>query len=158
MMNVQQPIKPNNETDSNHLSNDLQPDCGTIQALIPDYAFGLTDAIENRRIESGLDQCTEAITILAGFRQMQAILRVDVPQIAPPPQLGPRLMAAAANAALPAETIVASEVKDLSQNSGLPAATIMATTNPVRVPGLATSSTRLNRWTLLPVHMREPVA
>jgi anti-sigma-K factor RskA len=93
MMNAQTPVDANN---SKHLSQGSQPDCSAIQALIPDYAFGLTDETETQWIESQLDQCVEAVAILADFQQMQAIMRADVPQMAPPPQLGQRLMAMAA--------------------------------------------------------------
>jgi anti-sigma-K factor RskA len=78
------------------------PDCDAIQELIPDYAFGLTSAAETRLIESNLASCPDAVAQLADFRRMQDQLRADVKEIAPPPGLEDRLMAAIAEPSLPA--------------------------------------------------------
>src|SRR5260221_7450611 len=77
-------------------------DCDAIQELIPDYAFGLTDPEETRRVESSLAACPEAANQLADFQRLQAEMRAGVPQIELPAQLGERLMAAIA-----APTVVA---------------------------------------------------
>jgi len=147
MMNTQQP-KPNNVSDSNHMLNDMQLDCEAIQALIPDYAFGLTDELETRRIEAGMDQCTEATAILADFRQLQAIMRIDVPQILPPPQLGLRLMAAAAKAAPLPETITSTEHRDKPHTPANSAVASIAPLNPAeRAPNHSGNRPRLPRWT-----------
>src|SRR5947208_2567581 len=68
--------------------------CDTIQELIPDYAFGLTDPGETRLVETNLTRCPEAAMQLADYRHLQAEMRAGVPQIAPPSQLETRLMAA----------------------------------------------------------------
>jgi hypothetical protein len=70
-------------------------DCEAIVALIPDYAFGMTDADETRMVESGLPFCPDATAQLAEFRQLQDEMRDSVPQLEPPPALGMRLFALA---------------------------------------------------------------
>ncbi len=78
---------------SNHL-NDAESDCEAIRDLIPDYAFGLTDADTNLRIEAKLAGCPEAVEQLGDFRAMQAAMRTNVPLIEPSIALENRLMAA----------------------------------------------------------------
>ncbi len=68
-----------------------QTNCTDILDLIPEYAFGLTDEVTARRVEAALPTCPEAARQLAEYRQMQAAMREDVPEIAPPPTLGLRL-------------------------------------------------------------------
>lgn len=82
-------------------------DCETLSSLIPDYAFGLTDAEESRLVESGLPFCPDATAQLAEFRQMQDDMRASVAEFEPPPMLGERLMAAIA---LPAPALSAPAV------------------------------------------------
>jgi anti-sigma-K factor RskA len=67
--------------------------CDAIEDLIPDYAFGLTDAETARLVESNLPHCPEAAAQLADFRRIQESLREDVPQIEPPQGLEARLLA-----------------------------------------------------------------
>ncbi len=71
-----------------------QEDCDPILELIPDYAFGLADSEEVRRVEAALPDCPEASAQLTDFRKLQAELRIAVPPIDPPPELEARLMAA----------------------------------------------------------------
>lgn len=78
-MSVQNPPPPQNE-------------CDAIIDLIADYAFGLTDAEETRRVEAGLPGCPEAQQQLAEFRLMQDELREDTPAIEPPAALRNRLL------------------------------------------------------------------
>jgi len=68
-------------------------DCQTIEALIPDYAFGLTTLAETRLVESNLVRCPEAASQLADYQRLQEDLRAGVPQFEPPVQLGDRLLA-----------------------------------------------------------------
>ncbi|MBN8620042.1 MAG: anti-sigma factor [Anaerolineae bacterium] len=68
--------------------------CDAILDLIPEYAFGLTTADENRIVEAGLPTCAEAAARLAEYRQMQSEMRADVPQLEPPAHLAQKLMAA----------------------------------------------------------------
>lgn len=75
-------------------------DCESLQALIPDYAFGLTSAEETRLVEAHLADCPEAVAQLADYRRMQTDLRAGVPQIEPPPALEAKLMAAIAPPAI----------------------------------------------------------
>lgn len=70
--------------------------CDALRDLIPDYAFGLTDAEQNRFVEAHLPLCAEAAAQLAEFREIQAEMRADVAQIEPPPSLEAKLMAAIA--------------------------------------------------------------
>jgi anti-sigma-K factor RskA len=77
----------------NHL-NDPVRQCDAIQELIPDYVFGLTDPEETRLVESNLAYCPDAVAQLAEFQHLQAEMRLAVPQVEPPPQLGNKLMAA----------------------------------------------------------------
>src|SRR5690242_1776811 len=81
---------------SNHYA-DVTSDCQTIEALIPDYAFGLTTPAETRLVESNLTDCPQAAIQLADYQRMQEDLRAGVPQLEPPVQLGERLMAAIAD-------------------------------------------------------------
>jgi len=71
-------------------------DCDTIQELIPEYAFGLTTPEETQLVDASLAACPEAAAQLADYRRIQDEMRASVPQIAPPPQLEARLMAAIA--------------------------------------------------------------
>ncbi len=70
--------------------------CDALRDLIPDYAFGLTDAEQNRFVEANLPLCAEAAAQLAEFREIQAEMRADVEQIEPPPSLEAKLLAAIA--------------------------------------------------------------
>lgn len=70
--------------------------CDAIRDLIPDYAFGLTDAEQTRLVEAHLPLCAEAAAQLAEFRQLQDAMRAEVAQIEPPPALEAKLMAAIA--------------------------------------------------------------
>lgn len=82
------------------------PDCDAILDLIPEYAFGLTDAAESQLVEANLHRCPEATHQLEALRALQDEMRADVPQVEPPPELGDRLMAAAAaTVAMPAAAI-----------------------------------------------------
>ncbi len=78
--------------------------CDTIQELIPDYAFGLTEQDETRLVELYLADCTDAAQQLGEFQSLQAALRADVPQIEPPAHLADRLMDAVAEPAAPAKS------------------------------------------------------
>jgi len=83
----------------NHLESAI--DCEIIGTLIPDYAFGLTDAEDSRLVESSLPVCLDAAAQLADFRQIQDEMRASVAQLEPPPELAERLMALV-NAPVPA--------------------------------------------------------
>lgn len=84
-------------------STDRPLDCDALLELVPDYAFGLTDADQTRLVEAGLARCPEAAAQLAEFQNLQAAMRASVAQVEPPPALGARLMAAiAAEAPAPA--------------------------------------------------------
>jgi len=76
-------------------------DCDSIRELIPDYAFGLTDAEETQRVRSGFAHCPEARDELADFRRLRAELMLAVPQMEPPAALGERLMAVIASPIVP---------------------------------------------------------
>lgn len=80
------------------MNNDLKPsrNCENIQQLIPEYAFGLTNPEDTELVESNLAACPEAAAALADFQLIQAEMRAGVPQIAPPPGLEAKLMAAIA--------------------------------------------------------------
>lgn len=75
------------------LSNPLG-NCQDILELIPEYAFGLTDAEQTRLVEANLTACPEAAAQLADYRQMQTEMRAAVPQHEPSPALAERLMTA----------------------------------------------------------------
>ncbi len=81
-------MRPNHRADRSH-------DCDVILELIPDYAFGLTDATETSQVEAQLEHCPEAAAQLADFRRLQGELRAGVPQLELPPLLGERIMSAA---------------------------------------------------------------
>lgn len=68
------------------------PDCTTIQELIPEYAFGLTDPAETKFVEAGLVDCPEAVEQLTEFRGLQTAMRTGVSQIDPPAHLVEKLM------------------------------------------------------------------
>ena len=70
--------------------------CEAVRELIPDYAFGLTDAEQNRFVEAHLPLCAGAAAELAEFRQIQAEMRADVQQVEPPLSLEAKLLAAIA--------------------------------------------------------------
>lgn len=85
--------------------------CEDITDLVADYAFGLTNADESRRVESRLPSCPEAAAQLADFRRLQAEMRHGVPQIDPPAALADRIMAAAiVTAAPPALRVLPSRI------------------------------------------------
>jgi anti-sigma-K factor RskA len=71
--------------------------CDAIRELIPEYAFGLTDAEQTRFVEANIASCVEAAAELADFQRMQAEMRADVAQLEPPTSLESKLMAAIAN-------------------------------------------------------------
>lgn len=83
----------------------VQPlsDCDAILELIPDYAFGLTSPEDTRLVESKLASCPEASAQLAEYKQMQAEMRANVPQVEPPPHLRSKLLAATALSDNPAQ-------------------------------------------------------
>ena len=83
-----------------------QTNCTDILELIPEYAFGLTDEVTARRVEAALPTCPEAEQQLAEYRQMQAAMREDVPEIAPPSTLGLRLREAISAEPVPAPSTV----------------------------------------------------
>jgi hypothetical protein len=78
-----------------HPTHPSQP-CDAIRELIPEYAFGLTDAEQTHLVESSLASCPDAAAELADFRRIQDEMRAGVPQVEPPPGLEDRLMAAIA--------------------------------------------------------------
>src|SRR3954468_12112458 len=78
---------------ANHHTESIRQ-CDVIQELIPDYAFGLTDAEETRLVESNLAYCPDAAAQLADFQRLQDELRLTVPQIDPPMRLREKLMTA----------------------------------------------------------------
>jgi anti-sigma-K factor RskA len=82
-------MRPNQETD-------LAMDCAALLELIPEYAFGVTEAEQSRLVEASLPQCPEATALLEEYRHLQDELRAGVPQVEPSPELGTRLMAAVA--------------------------------------------------------------
>ncbi len=67
-------------------------ECEVISELIPDYAFGLTDANEQKAVESMLPNCPEAVRELADFRRLQVEMREATRQVAPPVHLRNRLL------------------------------------------------------------------
>jgi anti-sigma factor RsiW len=67
---------------SNNHQNHLD-DCDPILELIPEYAFGLTDTEESRRLEAAIPGCPEAAAALSDYRQLQAELRASVPAVEP---------------------------------------------------------------------------
>src|SRR5579859_3756274 len=79
---------------SDHQSPHTANDCDSVRALIPEYAFGLSDAAETHLVETNLSTCPDAASDLEAFRQIQADMRAGVAQIEPAPQLRERLMAA----------------------------------------------------------------
>lgn len=70
--------------------------CDALLELIPEYAFGLTDADQTRIVEANLERCPAATARLQEYRHLQDEMRGAVPQVAPPPNMGARLMAAIA--------------------------------------------------------------
>lgn len=94
---------------STHLRTNSVHDCEAILELIPDYAFGLTSAEETRMVEANLDSCPEAVAQLADFRQMQVVMRADVPQMTPPADLEARLMAVISTPSAPAIEVVSAK-------------------------------------------------
>lgn len=70
-------------------------DCEALEALIPEYAFGLASVEEARLVERLLPACPEAAQQLAEFRQMQGMLLGGVQQVDPPTHLQARILAAA---------------------------------------------------------------
>src|SRR5215211_8148363 len=82
-------MRPNQETD-------LAIDCEALLELIPEYAFGVTEAEQSRQIEASLPHCPEATALLEDYRHLQDELRAGVPQVEPSLELGTRLMAAVA--------------------------------------------------------------
>ena len=99
-------MNPNAQTSSAY-------DCDALIELIPDYAFGLTDPEQTQIVEANLSRCPGAAARLREYTLLQEEMRAAVPQIAPPTQLGTRLMAAiTAPAAVPAPApVVAVQAK-----------------------------------------------
>jgi anti-sigma-K factor RskA len=77
----------------NHQPPTTRNECDDVRALIPEYAFGLSDAAETRLVEATLADCPDAASDLAAFRAIQAEMRSGVAQIEPPADLRTRLMA-----------------------------------------------------------------
>lgn len=77
-------------------SSNLSGRCEDILELIPEYAFGLTDAEQTRLVEANLHQCPDAAAQLDDYRRLQTELRTAVPQVEPSAALEDRLMAAIA--------------------------------------------------------------
>ncbi|MBX3061344.1 MAG: anti-sigma factor [Anaerolineae bacterium] len=71
---------------------DALPDCSSIQELIPDYAFGLTDQATTQVVEAGLVDCPDAVEQLTEFRRLQMDMRAGVPQIDPSAHLAEKLL------------------------------------------------------------------
>jgi hypothetical protein len=86
-----------------HHTSDTATDCDSVRALIPEYAFGLSDAAEIRLVEANLANCADAASDLNAFRQIQVEMRASVAQIEPPAQLRERLMTAIEKPALAAD-------------------------------------------------------
>jgi hypothetical protein len=64
-------------------------------------ALDVADEESIRRVEEHVAQCPECAARLQEFRESAALLGVDVPQVAPPPGLRERVMAAAAAESTP---------------------------------------------------------
>lgn len=105
---------------SNHQAEN-QVDCEALQELIPDYAFGLADAEAVRLVETSLPVCPEAAAQLADYRRLQDEMRVSVPLMHPPPQLGERLMAA-----VKTQPVTTAPRRQLNWLMGLAAAAVVA--------------------------------
>lgn len=148
-------------------------ECDTLREYIAEYAFGLTDAEDTRRVEAGLADCAGAAQELAEYRQIQDALRSAVPQITPPASLREKLMAATApiQTASPAPA-PARPVKTASFNRAWLAAAaavallvitnlfwLMRATAPETTPlennAFVLSSTSSLRWVRLPAENTE---
>jgi hypothetical protein len=69
-------------------------DCDALLDVIPEYAFGFTDAEQTRWVEANLERCPEAAAQLQDYRSLQDEMRTSVAQVEPSAQVGARLMAA----------------------------------------------------------------
>jgi anti-sigma-K factor RskA len=72
--------------------NQPETQCEAIEALIADYAFGLTNHDEAQYVELNLDNCPEAKQQLADYRAIKYELRASVPQLEPSAAVSERLL------------------------------------------------------------------
>ncbi len=97
-----------------------QNNCTEILDLIPEYAFGLADEVTTRRVEAALPTCPEAVQQLDEYRRLQAELRADVPQIAPPSTLARHLRAAISADSAPNLSTVVRQTPRRAPEAGQP--------------------------------------
>lgn len=85
----------------NHKTGPEQPDCASLRDLIPAYALGAVDAEERAQIEAGLTYCPELAEEIAAYKELTDAIHFAAPQVAPPPELGARILNAVAPAPAP---------------------------------------------------------
>lgn len=66
-----------------------------IQELIPAYVLDAVDASERARVEQHVPQCTACAGVVAFYQQVSESLALAVSPVEPPPDLKPRVLAAA---------------------------------------------------------------
>ncbi|NWF69687.1 MAG: anti-sigma factor [Chloroflexi bacterium] len=82
-----------------------QPDCETLQALLPAYSVGATDPAETQQVEAWLPLCPDVVSELEEYIALsQALLYTSQPTI-PPAALHDKLMALTADTAAPATRV-----------------------------------------------------
>jgi hypothetical protein len=92
-----------------------EPDCESLQALLPAYSIGATDEEETRLVEALLPLCPEVAAELPEYLALSgAILETVVPAM-PPAALHDKLMALTANTAAP-DTLVTSKPPKTNNN------------------------------------------
>ncbi|MFN8375108.1 MAG: hypothetical protein U0694_19805 [Anaerolineae bacterium] len=78
-----------------------EPDCETLQSLLPAYSIGATDEEETRLVETLLPLCPEVASELEEYAALaEAMLQTATP-VMPPVSLHDKLMAATASTAAP---------------------------------------------------------
>jgi anti-sigma-K factor RskA len=79
--------------------------CDEIVALVPAYAIGATDPEETLLVEKHLADCPEAVAELSAYSEITEALLATSPVIAPPADLGARIVAASRGSSVPAQII-----------------------------------------------------
>lgn len=112
----------NHRINDSHIMND---DCETLHDLLPAYSMGITDPDETALVERLLPQCPELQAELDDYEHIAGTMPFTVPQIAPPPALGTRILQAAAEEVKPV-TIASPRVIHLPRRMAYAAAGIAA--------------------------------
>src|SRR5258705_8525299 len=84
------------------------PDCESLQALLPAYSIGATDEAETRLVESLLPLCPDIAAELPEYLALSGAILETITPVMPPAALHDKLMALTASTAAP-DTLVTSK-------------------------------------------------